>query len=77
MTQEELITKQQLQIEVMKQILESNVKIIRELKNRFYGIGQPLNDNNLQFNPNQLGWCYKTLELIDDLKGGNLDNDES
>jgi len=77
MTQEELITKQQLQIEVMKQTLESNVKIIRELKNRFYGIGQPLNDNFLQFNPKQLGWFHRTLELVESLNDGNLDINES
>ena len=69
MTKDELITKQQLQIEEYKQILEENSELIKELKMRFYAIGQPLNDNVLMFNKEQLLWCFKTVELVKSLNG--------
>ena len=69
MTKDELITKQQLQIEEYKRMLQENTKTIDDLKMRFYGIGQPLNDNVLMFNKDQLLWCVKTLDLIEQLNG--------
>ena len=67
MTKDELIAKQQLQIEEYKQMLEENSELIKDLKMRFYAIGQPLNDNVLMFNKDQLLWCFKTVELVEQL----------
>lgn len=65
MNKDELIIKQQLQIEEYKQMLEQNSELIADLKMRFYAIGQPLNDNVLMFNKEQLKWCFKTVELVE------------
>lgn len=69
MTKDELIAKQQLQIEEYKKMLEENSGLIKDLKMRFYAIGQPLNDNVLMFNKEQLKWCFKTVELVESLNG--------
>ena len=69
MTQEELITKQQLEIEKYKQMLEENSDIIKSLHGKFYNIGQPLNDNVLQFNKNQQKWCFGIVALVKQLNG--------
>lgn len=69
MTKDELIVKQQLQIEEYKEMLQENTEIIHDLKMRFYAIGQPLNDNILSFNKDQLLWCAKTVDLIERLNG--------
>lgn len=71
MSKDELIAKQQLEIEEFKRLAKENADIIRSLKMRFYAIGQPLNDNSLQFNREQLKWCLKTFELIEDLADTN------
>lgn len=63
MTKDELITKQQLLIEEMK----DNTTIITSLFGKFYGIGEPLNDNNLQFNKEQQKWCFEVVGLISQL----------
>ena len=42
MTKDELIAKQQLQIEEYKQMLEENSEIIKSLTGKFYNIGEPL-----------------------------------
>ncbi len=70
MTQEQLIVKQQLEIETYKELLDENAQIIDKLKMSFYAIGQPLNDNRLQFNDKQLVWCSNTLELIEEIQTG-------
>ena len=64
---EELITKQQIEIEEYKQLLQENHKIRHDLIMRFYAMGQPLNDNILKFNHEQLKWCVKTIELIESI----------
>lgn len=69
MTKDELIAKQQLQIEEYKQMLEENSELIKDLKMMFFAIGQPLNDNVLMFNKEQLLWCFKTVELVESLNG--------
>lgn len=69
MTKDELIVKQQLQIEVYKQMLEENSQLKRDLEMSFYAIGQPLNDNVLQFNKEQKKWCLEVVSLIDQLNG--------
>lgn len=67
MTKDKLITKQQLEIEEYKQKLIENAEIKKDLEMRFYAIGQPLNDNYLQFNKEQLKWCFKTVVLVESL----------
>jgi len=65
MTKDELISKQQLEIEEYKKMINENKKILSDLKGVFYSIGAPLNDNVLQFNNKQLAWCFKTFRLIE------------
>jgi SMC interacting uncharacterized protein involved in chromosome segregation len=69
MTKDELISKQQLQIEGYKQMLEENTELKRDLEMMFYAIGQPLNDNVLQFNKEQQKWCFRVVALVEQLNG--------
>jgi len=69
MTKDELIAKQQLEIEDYKFQLIENTKIGREIKGKFYNIGQPLNDNILQMNKDQMKWCFQVVELVEQLNG--------
>ena len=69
MTKDELIAKQQLEIEDYKAQLIENTKIGREIKGKFYNIGAPLNDNILQFNKDQMKWCFQVMELVEQLNG--------
>ena len=73
MTVEELVTKQQLEIERYKSILENNEKIIDNLHYKIHGIGQPLNDNCLEFNNKQLKWAQEVLDLVESL---NIDYED-
>ncbi len=68
MTQEQLITKQQLEIEEYKQSKADNKKLRKELIGKFYNIGEPLNDNVLEFNKAQQKWCFEVLHLIEQLQ---------
>jgi hypothetical protein len=52
-----------------KQMLEENSQLIKDLKMRFYTIGQPLNDNVLMLNKEQLLWCSITVDLVEQLNG--------
>jgi len=76
MTVEELVTKQQLEIEEYKSILENNEVIINDLHSLIHGIGQPLNDNCLEFNKQQMKWCFDVLELVDSLNVDYKYNEE-
>ena len=67
MTKDELISKQQLEIEKMKSILEANKIIISGMYLKIYGIGQPLNDNSINFNQQQLVWVSQILNLVEQL----------
>jgi hypothetical protein len=69
MTKDELIAKQQLEIEDYKAQLIENTKIGREIKGKFYNMGAPLNDNILQFNKDQMKWCFQVVELVEHLNG--------
>lgn len=69
MTKDELIVKQQLQIEEYKKMLKINSELRDEIIGKFYNIGQPLNDNILQMNKNQIKWCFEIMELIEQLNG--------
>jgi hypothetical protein len=67
MTKDELIAKQQLEIEDYKVQLVANKKIKREIRNKFISIGKPLNDNILHFNKDQLKWCFQVVDLVEQL----------
>ena len=45
MKKNELIVKQQLELEKYKEMLEENKKLKSKIIGKFYGCGQPLNDN--------------------------------
>lgn len=64
MNKDELIAKQQLEIEEMKMKLISNNETYKQLHGMFYSIGAPLNDNILKMNVDQLRWCSKVYNLI-------------
>lgn len=69
MTKDELITKQQLQIEQYKEMLKENKELKSQIIGKFYNIGQPLNDNVLQMNKDQMKWCFGVVELAEQLNG--------
>lgn len=75
MTKDELIAKQQLEIEEMKSVFEANKQVISDLHFKIHGIGQPLNDNCLKFNKEQLLWVSQVLELVELLDAGISDNE--
>ena len=75
MTKGELISKQQLEIEEMKSILEANKSIISDLHFKIHGIGQPLNDNCLNFNKDQMLWVSQILDLVEQLNIGFKDSE--
>lgn len=68
MTKDELIAKQQLEIESQKSIIESNRELANDIKMMFVAIGQPLNDNVLMFNRDQLKWCQRVYDKIEELE---------
>ena len=67
MTHEELIAKQQLMLEDYEKIYIDVTRIRKELHGLLFSIGQPMNDNILQFNKDQLKWCAKLNNLIGQL----------
>ena len=67
MTKDELITKQQLQIEEYKEMLKENKELKIQIVGKFYNMSQPLNDNVLQMNKDQLMWCFGVVELVEQL----------
>ena len=62
MTKEELITKQQLQIEYLKQELKDHKMAFKNIRGIIYCIGGPLNDNKLRFSSKQLMIFSKIIE---------------
>ena len=56
-----------LEIEDHRQRQKRNKKTLKLLRLKFYAIGQPLNDNSLKFNKEQLKWCFGVLELTEQL----------
>lgn len=75
MNKDQLITKQQLKIEEYEKMLKKNAEVKDMLIGRFYNIGQPLNDNVLNFNLDQKKWAHTTVELVKELEviGEELD----
>ena len=67
MTKDELIAKQQLEIEGYKSKLIENTEIARQIRCKFYSVGAPLNENILQFNKEQLKWCFQVVQLLERL----------
>ena len=67
MKKDELIVKQQLEIEKYKEMLEENKKLKSKIIGKFYGCGQPLNDNILQMNKAQMNGCFEVVGLVEDL----------
>lgn len=67
MTPEELISKQQLEIEKYKKAFEENKELINDITCKFVCVGQPLNDNLLQFNKEQIKWCFEVFSLVEQL----------
>lgn len=67
MTKDELIAKQQLQIEEYKTKLRDNLMVKRELIGSLYSIGAPLNDNLLKFNKDQLKWLMSLGDKINEI----------
>lgn len=68
MTNEELIAKQQHEIEEYKAALKENEKVVKKIQNSFYAIGQPLNDNILRFNKEQIKWALEVVALTEQIK---------
>lgn len=67
MKKDELIVKQQLELEKYKEMLEENKKLKSKITGKFYNCGQPLNDNVLQMNEAQMKWCFEVVGLVEDL----------
>lgn len=72
MTRDELITKQQLEIEESRAALNDNAQILDKLHGQFYAIGAPLNDNVLQFNKEQMKWCFDVVNLIQQINSAKV-----
>lgn len=67
MSKDELIAKQQLEIEQYKIAMAENKKTAKDLHMKFFAIGQPLNDNVLQFNKEQIKWAFSVYDLIENI----------
>jgi len=67
MTKDELITKQQLQIEHYKKVFSENTNLKRKMIGKFCNIGQPLNDNVLKMNKPQMKWCFEVVRLAEQI----------
>lgn len=67
MTIEELVTKQQLEIENVRRLLAEVARLKSSLRGRLVGIGQPLNDNLLMMDRKQLAWCASVEDLVEQL----------
>ena len=68
MSKDELIVKQQIEIEEYKKIMEINKDIKDEIEGCFYNIGEPLNDNVLMFNKKQKQWAHSVVNLVENLE---------
>jgi|GEM_PF-1720501 len=59
MTKDELIAKQQLEIEELKVKVSRQQEAIKKVHSRFTCIGGPLNDNFLEFDKRQMTLIYE------------------
>lgn len=74
MDREKLIVKQQLEIEHYKSQAKANARLKKVLIGKCYNIGQPLNDNILQFNPKQQKWVWDVVQLVESLDFSENEN---
>ena len=64
---EELVTKQQLEIEELRGLLKEVALVKSKMQFKLHGIGQPMNDNNVRMDNKQLAWCASVEELVEQL----------
>jgi hypothetical protein len=69
MKKDELIAKQQIKIEEYEDLLKENEELKQQIMGKFYNIGQPLNDNVLNMNKEQMKWCFEVVSLTELLNG--------
>ena len=50
-------------------MLKENKELKIQIVGKFYSMSQPLNDNVLQMNKDQLMWCFGVVELVEQLNG--------
>lgn len=67
MTEQELIGKQQLQIEEMKEALKNCEEAFRKIRGVIYCVSGPLNDNKLKYTPKQMNDFFQIANLCLDL----------
>jgi hypothetical protein len=53
---------------IYRQVRKENKKIKKQIHNKLYSIGAPLNDNNLKFNNEQLRFLADLENLINRLR---------
>lgn len=75
MSKDELITKQQLEIEEYRVLFTDIANVRDKLMGQLFSIGAPLNDNRLQFNAKQRIWCHEVASLVDQLPEKGAGND--
>ena len=64
MTKEQLIVKQQLEIEELRERVKQAEEVKHKVHMLCYGIGAPLNDNKLNFNSKQMGLIWDIHEEV-------------
>lgn len=64
----DLVVKQQLEIESLKTTLKFNNDIVKRVKGNMISIGQPLNDNILKFNTEQIRWAMDIYDLLNQIE---------
>lgn len=60
-----LIVKQAIKLQELRKELKFKRKVIKEAKLMLVAIGQPLNDNKLQFNKEQLKWAGELQHTLE------------
>jgi len=65
MTENELITKQQLEIEMLRKKIAIADDCRRDLYKVLFNIGAPLNDNKLLYSKEQLKPFFKIVDIFD------------
>lgn len=66
MTKDELIAKQQIEIEELNAILTSKKEALSQIQLWIYRVGGPLNDNCGKFTPKQMVEFQKIANIIDE-----------
>lgn len=71
MTKEELIAKQQIEIEEQKIEIFNHIESAKTIYMLAYGVGWPLNDNILSFNKEQRDFIRRMVNQIEDIIPNN------